>query len=278
MAVTSSSHSSRYIRAAATASKRDTPIVVDVNSGPRQMNKSLVDAIGVFQTVVLTGREVGASDVGRQLGMEVTKAHRLLRTLAALGMLYRTSTRRFVAGPATHVLAGRAMFDGDLPRAASAALAGLREKTKLEVAMGLLWQREVSYLYHVDEHTPVERALGNVKLYPASRSSLGLVLLGRMEDAEVRKVFAGAEVPGYESAGVEGLIADVRTAREKGYARVVRSTQGARVTMAVLIPSRPFMAIGVGGPDVPASQTKSIVDLLHATAAEIDAGLAQPPI
>lgn len=250
-------------------------IVVNADEMPHQANKSLIDAMNVLRTVVVVGREIGASELSRELGLDFTRTHRLLKTLAAVGMLYRTESRKFVAGPATHVLANQAIFTGVLPQAASAALGKLRDETGHQVAMGLLWQRDVSYLYVDDGQTPAERALGNVMLFPASLSSLGLVLLGKMSDREIRKLYHKSEIPGYEEGGIRDLLKAIALGRKQGYSRVTRKTPGANVTIAIVLPSRPFMAIGIGGRDLPESETEQLLERLESCASEIDRSIEQ---
>lgn len=252
---------------------RPAQLVVDASRQPSQPNQSVVDAVRVLQAVTFHSRPVSASEIARELGIDVTRAHRLLRTLSLLGMTFQTRRKRFTPGPAMHVLATQALLNSDLAFAARGPLDALHTETGLEVAMGMLWQDYVSYIYHAAPDMPLEAAPGQVSIFPASYSSLGRVLLSDLPDEQVRLIYAARPVVGYEQGGVEALLSDLRAARAEGFARVERQTEmTGRVTIAVHLPSRPFAAVGIGG-DLPPDATAATVGRLRRAAAEIDAAL-----
>lgn len=252
-------------------------IVLDATRVPSQPNQSVMDAVRVLQAVTFHSRAVSASEIARELGIEVTRAHRLLRTLSMLGMTFQTRKKRFTPGPAMHVLATQALLNSDLAFAARDHLDRLHRDTGLEVAMGMLWQDYVSYIYHAAPDMPLDAAAGQVSLFPASYSSLGRILMSAMPEEQVRAVYADREIVGYEDVGIEALLADLRTAREAGFARVERRTRTGRVTLAICVPSRPFAAIGVGG-DLAPEQTQPLLARLRQAAAQIDAELERAGI
>jgi DNA-binding IclR family transcriptional regulator len=247
-------------------------IVVDAARVPSQPNQSVMDAVRLLQAVTFHSRAVSASEIARELGIEVTRAHRLLRTLSLLGMTFQTRKKRFTPGPAMHVLATQALLNSDLAYAARGPLDSLHQETGLEVAMGMLWQDYVSYIYHASPDMPIEAAAGQVSIFPASYSSLGRILMSSLPEEQVRAIYADRKIVGYEDAGIDALLDDLRTARADGFARVERKTLTGRVTIAICLPSRPFAAIGVGGEIAP-EQTQTLLAKLRRAAAQIDAEL-----
>jgi DNA-binding IclR family transcriptional regulator len=255
---------------------RPSQLVLDASRQPSQPNQSVMDAVRVLQAVTFHSRAVSASEIARELGIEVTRAHRLLRTLSLLGMTHQTRRKRFTPGPAMHVLATQALLNSDLASAARAPLDELHRKTGLEVAMGMLWQDYVSYIYHAAPDMPLEAAPGNVSIFPASYSSLGRVLMSELPEEQVRLIYANRPIVGYEDGGVEALLKDLRAARSAGFARAERQTTTGRVTIAIHVPGRPFAAIGIGG-EISESQTAQMLALLQETAIRIDAATEDDP-
>lgn len=247
-------------------------IVVDAARVPSQPNQSVMDAVRVLQAVTFHSRAVSASEIARELGIEVTRAHRLLRTLSLLGMTYQTRKKRFTPGPAMHVLATQALLNSDLSYAARGPLDSLHHETGLEVAMGMLWQDYVSYIYHASPDMPIEAAAGQVSIFPASYSSLGRILMSSLPEEQVRAIYADRRIVGYEDTGIDALLDDLRAARAGGFARVERKTLTGRVTIAICLPSRPFAAIGVGGELAP-EQTPTLLAKLRRAAGQIDTEL-----
>lgn len=239
-----------------------------LDAGPAQPNQSLVDAMRVLQAVLFSSAPVTAAEVARSLGMELTRAHRLLRTLSMLGMAFQTSRKRFVSGPAMYVFSAQALLNADLAVAAKEPLDALHRETGLEVALGMLWRDYVSYIYHAAPDMPLDAAPGQVSMFPASRSSIGHVLLGDVPEAQVRTIYGDRPIEGYD-AGIEVLLAQLGRIREQGYARVERREDTGRVSIAIRLPSRPFTAIGIGG-DLADGQTEGLVARLKLTAAAID--------
>lgn len=243
---------------------------------PAQPNQSLIDGLSCLQAVAGAGTPVGVRELARSLGLEATRVNRLLRTLAHLGMAEQTSDRKYVAGPAIHVLAAQSLFASRLIRRALEPLAELH-RHGLIVAMGVLWRDQTCYLYHADQHTPPPLALGRVGVYPASVSGIGQVMLAWQDEAHVRELYAGREeraagspssahlqVPGHRD--VEALLKYLRRVRKQGYARA--DLGGGRSTVAVPLGEPPYAAIGLSG-RIADANVAALVGELRAVAAAI---------
>ena len=209
---------------------------------PVQPNQSLIDGIRCLERVVARGAGVGVRELARDMGLEPTRVHRLLKTLAHLGLTRQEADRKYAVGPAVHVLSSLTLFASGLMHRASGPLEGLRRHGHL-VAMGVLWQDHVSYLYHAGPRAAPGEGVGRTALFPASRSSIGRVLLAAQPDAAIRALYRGRPIEGVEG-GIDGLLAALRTVRAEGYAEV--TTADGR-SLAVAVEPGPVAAIALAG-------------------------------
>lgn len=223
---------------------------------PFQPNHSVMDGITVLQTVVSSDEPIGSREVARRLGMDTTRANRLLKTLAAMGMLAQTPSRKYGPGHGIHVLSAQSLRASGLLNAALAPLESLR-RFGLIVSMGVVWHGRVSYLYHKqglprDAAPAAQRgeapdspavsgldgAIAGAGAFPVESSGLGIALLAALPDDRIRD-----ENPGLS----ERAWHEIREARTRRYAYV---PNGASHTLALPVgPTRedPQAAIGFAG-------------------------------
>jgi len=237
-----------------------------MKSLPAQPNQSLIDGLACLQTIATIASPVGSRELARQLGMEPTRANRLLKTLAHLGLTTQDAKSKYAIGPAIHVLSAQTLFASGLLQRALPVLRALHQIDAI-VALGVLWNDQVSYLCHALPGRPLEEGIGRFGVFPATQSSIGMALLARKKDAEIRVLFKGKEIPNYGS-GLTGLIRDLNIVRRQGYAGVDDSNGGA--SLAVPVGENPISAIAVSGTavrrnraDVLQSLTQSVAGLAH---------------
>lgn len=152
---------------------------------PAQPNQSLRDGLRCLQVVLAQSQGIGVRELARQLGMETTRVHRLLKTLAHLGFIHQDQRKRYIGGPAVHVLAAQSLHaSGILKRSLPILRQCSSDFPAAVVALGVLWENSVSYLYHAEPQMTVEEAVGRIHLYPALRSSIGHMLLSLLTDEE----------------------------------------------------------------------------------------------
>ena len=151
---------------------------------PSQPILGLIDGIRVLQYLSSMNSEVSGLAISQELGIEKTKVNRILKTLDFLGLVYHTNSRKYSLGPAVHVLSAQMLYGSGLIRH---SLTSLVELTGLNVivAMGVLWKDKVSYLFHWQPGIPSVNGLGRVDLFPATQSSIGLILLAEKTDEEI---------------------------------------------------------------------------------------------
>ena len=192
---------------------------------PAQPNRSLAGGLDCLGTLVAAERPVGSRELARELGLDPTRVNRLLGTLAHLGLAERTAGRKYVPGPGLHVLAAMSLRGSRLLSAAMPHLAALgAELPGYSVALGVLWRRHVAYLYFAGPGEEPQVAIASRDLFPAEKSSIGLVMLAGRERKEVRELFK-------DRPAAEGkeLLGRVQSTRKRGWALVAGRTLGVPV-------------------------------------------------
>jgi DNA-binding IclR family transcriptional regulator len=231
-----------------------------------QPNKSLIDGITTLQALATSPYPVGCRELARQLKIDPVKVNRLLKTLAYLGIARQNADRKYTAGPGMHVLAAQSLFASGLIRNALPVLERLR-RFGHTVALGVLWQHNVSYLFHAPPGIEASRGLGRIGLLPASTSGIGILLLSEYEDADVRDLYKDREIPMFPD-GIEQLLAKLAEVRKLGYARVHVADDRDHHIVAVSTGDPAHAGVALSG-WIPEAATAPLVDALRAAAIEI---------
>jgi DNA-binding IclR family transcriptional regulator len=237
--------------------KRQAPTAL-----PAQPNQSLLDGLALLQALAASEEPVGGRELARQLGWNPMRINRLLKTLAFAGMARQTPDRRYVAGPAMHVLSVQALVSGGLLRRSIEPVEKL-PRSKHSVALGVLWQDKVVYLFHAAAGQSLSSALGAHDLFPATQSSIGMMLLSQMRDEAVDTLFADRPTPGYDNLKqLHRKLADVR---KLGYAFIEQSPTQASVAVAIGEPAYAGLALA----KVTEREVPGLVDQLRVAAKSI---------
>lgn len=235
---------------------------------PAQPNQSLIDGLSVLQALTEAAEPLGTTELARQLGFEVTRVNRLLKTLAHLGLARQTGDRRYLIGPGIHALAAQALHASGLLGRAFPHLQALLAHGHT-VALGVLWRDQVSYLFHSGKDFTVAAGLRARGVYPASRSSIGMVLLAARSDEDVRQLYHGRSDIERFGADIDALLAELATVRAQGFARIDgRLHKGTDITMAVPVGRDPVAALAFSGLYDQAEE-KKLLAVLRAAAAII---------
>ncbi len=209
---------------------------------PAQPHQSLIDGLAVLQSLAVKASPVSCKALAEELGQEVTRVNRMLKTLSFLGLAHQTKARLYTGGPGMHVLAAQSMFGSGLIQKSIPILDSLTTLGFI-VALGVLWNAQVSYLYHWTPGLTTGQALGRIALYPASGSSIGIVLLSKKSDEEIANFF-----PKNNSLHKK-VMASVHEARQKGYA--VLETAPKVLSLAVQIGEPAYAALALSGKIAP---------------------------
>ncbi len=234
------------------------------NMLPSQPNESLIDGLACLQAVASSGKPIGVRETARLLNLEPTRAHRLLKTLAHLGIAAQTPENKYVPGPGMHVLAAQSIFASGLVRKSLPHLESLQHYG-LIVAHGVLWKDQVSYLFHADPGMSVDQALGRIGLYPATRSSIGMVLLAEDADKEIRQLYTGRDIPEYPD-GIGGLLKEICEIRKNGFAKI---KTGSTMSLAVTVGNPTHSAIALSG-KINSADVQKFYNILKETADKIE--------
>ena len=236
---------------------------------PKQPNKSLIDGIACLQGVASRSEYVGVSELSKVLDMEQTKVHRLLRTLAHLGFTQQDSSRKYGPGPAIYALAAQTLYASHFIRDGLGPLEELRAKQPHIVAMGVVWNRRVNYLYHAKRGTPLEQAIGTFGTWPSADSGIGLAVMAGLGEEEIQRLYEGREL-GFYKDGLNGLKKRLKEVRKQGYAIVPIHSANEYTTIALPLKSNPIVGVGVSG-SINDGQRERILGMLRETVAGIDA-------
>lgn len=153
-----------------------------------QPNQSLIDGIRCLQYLVSSGRAIGCRELARLMGINATRVNRLLMTMAAIGLTQQDEQRRYLPGPGIHALAaqairGSALFSQALP------LLERHAPKDIVVAMGVLWEDQVIYIYHSEPGLQMSQALAGFHMLPAWQSVIGMALLAGESDEALQERF-----------------------------------------------------------------------------------------
>lgn len=238
-------------------SKRQAPATL-----PAQPNQSLLDGLALLQALAASEQPMGVRELARQLGWNPMRINRLLKTLAFAGMARQTPDRRYAAGPAMHVLSVQALVSGGLLRRSIKPVEQL-PRTRHSVALGVLWQDKVVYLFHAAAGQSLGSAIGAHDLYPATQSSIGMMLLSQMRDEAVATLFADRPTPGY--ANLRQLHRKLAEIRKLGYAFIEQSQTQASVAVPIGEPAYAGLALA----QVTEREVPTLVDQLRLAAKAI---------
>ncbi|HEY4079733.1 MAG TPA: helix-turn-helix domain-containing protein [Burkholderiaceae bacterium] len=228
-----------------------------------QPNQGLIDGIATLQALATSPEPVGCRELARRIGLDPTKVNRLLKTLTYLGIARQTANRKYTSGPGMHVLAAQSLFASGLIRRALPLLESLR-RFGHTVALGVLWNDNVSYLFHAPPGLEASRGLGRIGLLPATISGIGMVLLAELGDEHVSSIYAGKEIPNFPE-GLPQLLAKLAEIRQLGYARVHVADDRDHHIVAVSSGDPAHVGIALSG-WIPDGSTPPLVEALREAA------------
>ncbi len=232
---------------------------------PAQPNQSLLDGLMLLQALAVSAEPAGVRELARALDWNVMRVNRLLKTLSAAGLARQTTDRRYTAGPAMHVLSVQSLYaSGLLPR----AVAAVRHLpvNRHSVALGVLWQDQVCYLFHARPGVNPAAAVGAHDLYPATYSSIGMMLLAMQNEEQVQRLYAHRPIEPYKR--IEDLLAALKRIREAGHAYIEQSHDPLTASVAVPIGTPPYAALALAS-DITPAVARRYLPALHAAARDI---------
>lgn len=210
---------------------------------PIQPNNSLINGLSCLQIIATRDEPVGVRELARELNLTPTRVSRLLSTLAHLGLVSRTARRKYKSGPAIHVLAAHSMHASPLLGLALPHLMRFREQG-FTIALGVLWHRQVCYLFHERPAQRLEESLARHRVHPAEQSSAGMALLADIQAPPPHTI--PTEVEYIEAPGRwNAILANIH---KKGYA-ALRYSNG-EISIGVPIGAPAVAALAISREDI----------------------------
>lgn len=202
----------------------------------------------------LAGSETGTlnlSDLARELGIAKSSTSSLCTALEASGLIHRDELgyslgRRLVELGGSYL--ARMDVVKEFYRLAEASPTFVHETMRLSALAGT----DTLGLARYEGRPALRLTSGIGDRFPASASAQGKALLARLDDSEVRRLYAGLRLPRITASTVvdlDDLIAQLAAIRERGYAMDDQEAAENVVGYAVAVPTRgvrsPFLAVSV---------------------------------
>lgn len=229
-----------------------------VPTKPVQPNQSVEWAIRCLLELTSANQPMTCKEMSERLGVERTKASRLLGTLAHLGMAERLGDLSYIPGSGIHVLSSMSLRSSGLLQHALPHIERMQRKWDMSAALGVIWRDQVTFLYHSGGHREVADSIAGAKPWPVAQSALGRAVLARRSDEEIRAMLGDS----LASDEWDDLMVAMKRIRRVGY--VLHEGKG--IAMAIGTPATAGIRF-MGGYD--ASRSDELVADVRAVVEDI---------
>ena len=251
----------------------------------RDFVQSLARGLAVLKAFDQDSPAMTLSDLARKTGMSRAAAGRFLKTLVALeyasfdGRDYRLRPRVLELGMA--YFSSHSLVDIANPILAAAA-----DRAHEPCSMAVLDGAEIVYVARHTANRMMSITITIGKRYPAHSTTLGRVLLGGLDDAELERILADAEIAQVtpftvtDKAELRKLI---ERARVEGCAMAENLLEVGILSVAVPVRGRSGDIVAAINMGVPSSRhtldslRAQLLPVLRDTAAEIEFALSRRP-
>lgn len=184
-------------------------------------------SIALLQLVADSQHPVTIADLGRQSGLPRPTLHRLLKALAAEGMVESWPDKTYTVGTRMIRLAGRALEQNDIAKVAGPELTWLCTETQETVHLATHSNRGLVYLMKKDSPRAVRIASsmgGHVPMHASAIGKCVLALLPQKEQDEIVKSMEMTPFTPYTIITREKLQAELELIRHRGYSTAHQET------------------------------------------------------
>ena len=182
---------------------------------------------------------VRLSEASEHLGVAHSTAHRLLAMLAYHGFVRQErDSRAYVAGPALVEIGLAAIRQMDIRLHARPVLEDLAASFAETAHLAVLEGASVRYLDAVESSRALRVAARTGAALPANCTASGKAMLAVLPESKVSAMFAEDVLPALTKQSVTGLpdlLAELRQARELGYALNIEESEDGVASVAVPI-------------------------------------------
>lgn len=184
---------------------------------------SLENALRILNRFSTSNPVQGVMEVSRELQMSKSSVSRLMKTMSEAGLISQRSERRdYEPGPLAFRLGNLYRQSVGGTELVDAALSKLIDEFGLTGYAGVLKGTDVVLIRVRQGSYPIRLVLGEGTSIPAHVTGIGLALLARRTDAQIRKLYPKqiryAETG--EAASAEQIIDRISMIRKDGYAMV----------------------------------------------------------
>jgi DNA-binding IclR family transcriptional regulator len=203
------------------AKERTEPPVPSGQSATRV--PAVLKAFKLIETISLSDKPLGVSELSRRLQMGKSTVHGLVTTLETLGVLEAVNgSKRYVLGPRLSILCSRASAGADLRQIARPALERLAATTEQTSFLGLQSDGQVTILdiAHGRPALAISAPLGSS--IPLLAGAVGKVILASWDAQRRRRFLAENKLPAFTQASI---------ASPEAYEKAVEQTQARGVAV-----------------------------------------------
>lgn len=165
--------------------------------------------------------ELTLTEISERVQLHKSTVHRLLATLEDVRFLeHDSATAKYRLGLRLVELASLVLEHVDLRRQAWPHLVRLAQEQRETVDLGVLDGTDIVYLDVIDSPQRVKLAVAPGQRLPTCCTASGKAMLAFLSEEQVRQILAQG-MPKYTNhtiASLEDLLADLRVARERGFA------------------------------------------------------------
>lgn len=248
-------------------------------SRPAYAITSVDHALQLAALLQVEGR-ITVTHAAQRLGVAASTAHRLLTMLVYRDFATKDG-REYRVGPVLALVSDSPGTMARLREAAGGPMADLVAHFDETVTLAIRTSRTVRFIAEVEcgQSLRVDHRTGMV--FPAHRTSGGLVLLAQLTDDDIRALYAPERLAeSEESPDIEAVLRHVRSVREQGFSINNGLSERGVLAIGVLIrglEGEPVAALGIA---MPASrfeptQLRAMVSALRRATREIEARAAR---
>ena len=243
--------------------------------------QSVQRTFALLERMGASGGEAGICELSADLGVALPTAHRLIRTLTALGYVRQLPSRRYALGPSLALLGDQAArFFAEWARP---VLVRLEAKINETANLAMLDGDMVTYIGQVPGRRQMRMFIEVGKRVPLHSTGVGKAILAQLDDDRAVQILRGNQMRRYTETTIvdfEGMRHELARIRGRGYAVDEGEQEIGVRCYATGVPGAVVpMAVSVSGPNSRMSVEREslIVASLRAAAADLNRVLAAGP-
>jgi IclR family transcriptional regulator, acetate operon repressor len=245
---------------------------------------SVASAIEILQCFSPNSPQLKVSDVAARLGMPKSTVSRLMKTMREGGLLDQDGeSRQYVPGQLAFRLGSLYLANFKVLEQADRAVMELVSEFGMTGYVGVLSGSDVIILRARQGSYPVQVVLGQGQRIPAFVTAMGRMLLARLEDDDVRRLYP-AELFYKRTMirmHIDQLLADLHHLRNRQWVEALETTFAGIGAIAVAVeggPGEQTIGFGLSFPvhAVNETQHQAIVERLLEAASRIESHLGDP--